>query len=656
MNFLLVLAKIQLFDRTFCKKFKIDRFFKGLSLSLHMDSHNLSDSDDLGLDNAPDLFSNIHDNPYLSDSSDDKFPEERDNDSENDRDIEEDIEDDGYISSDDNASENASDENENASDNENVDENASDEDPLSALELKKRMLHLALEINMIEKQFPLIDKSNQQKIDHTDAETNFTNERTKHLKLTNKKDSVLGQLEIANAEAHMPLIKELVEKRQAGDLIRLDQAITDLKDPRARKRKDLEIDNELSVLSGQNPFLKEHAELAHRCQIARLQNDLADESYRTKRLKKVEAIETLHFDLVKRDLKEEWNEWTNEAVQYLADPVRVDPKTGQVELVMSDRVINLEGPICYATAHYISDCINYYNNQNASHPIFIVINYSPGGSVMAGFQIMKAIETSQAPIYVLVEGFAASMAAVIASMADRSFILPNAEILHHQVWSSAPDALNVAKAKEFSDDLMKCYRRLTDPFLVKIGMTYDDWMKQMYQHNLEGDWSVYGDESVRLGWVDQVVHTIRKTGKTRHPFWWLKQMYGISLQASNTKAISTSPAVSTNFQFPSPGGSSLGFSSSSANPSNSSSSTSSPTPFGSQLSSFGSQLSSPFGVSQVSPPSFNFPAFQCNSSVPISQLAEMNLLANADQRVLPPLRPRDHYMIYNRNNYYSIPK
>ena len=55
---------------------------------------------------------------------------------------------------------------------------------------------------------------------------------------------------------------------------------------------------------------------------------------------------------------------------------------------------------------------------------------------MAGYKILKAMEGSAAPVYVVVKSFAASMAANIATQSKKSFAYPNAIILHHQISGS----------------------------------------------------------------------------------------------------------------------------------------------------------------------------------------------------------------------------
>nr|HOX23194.1 ATP-dependent Clp protease proteolytic subunit [Elusimicrobiales bacterium] len=148
-------------------------------------------------------------------------------------------------------------------------------------------------------------------------------------------------------------------------------------------------------------------------------------------------------------------------------------------------------------------------------PIFIVIDYCPGGSVMEGYRIVKAMQASKAPIYVVVKSFAASMAAVITTLADRSYVYPNAIMLHHQmstfVWG------NMTQLKEQLDMAKEWERRLHVPVAKKIGMSPDAFRKKMYEKNSDGDWEEFGDRAVEYRWATAVVDEIDETGFTKNP-------------------------------------------------------------------------------------------------------------------------------------------
>ncbi|MDR2429734.1 MAG: ATP-dependent Clp protease proteolytic subunit, partial [Puniceicoccales bacterium] len=179
-------------------------------------------------------------------------------------------------------------------------------------------------------------------------------------------------------------------------------------------------------------------------------------------------------------------------------------------LHISDRRIALNGAVTARMAAHAIEQINFYNNQNAEHPIFIVIDSSPGGSVEAGFQILKAMESSKAPVYVVVKKFAASMAAVITTLAERSYCYNNTIILHHQM-----STFNYGNMSDLEDQLRiarQWYERLATPVARKMGLSLDAFTKQMYAHFASGDWEEFGDNAKKLKWVDNVVDRIVETG------------------------------------------------------------------------------------------------------------------------------------------------
>ena len=136
-------------------------------------------------------------------------------------------------------------------------------------------------------------------------------------------------------------------------------------------------------------------------------------------------------------------------------------------------------------------------------PIFIVIDRSPGGSVMSGYMMLQAMETSKAPVYVVVKGYAASMAAIITTLAKRSFVYPNTIVLHHQ--ASVGLSGNVTQLQEQLKWSKIWCERIFVKVAARIGTTVDDFVAQMYKGTSTGDWKVLGDEAGRRKWVTDVV-------------------------------------------------------------------------------------------------------------------------------------------------------
>jgi len=205
-----------------------------------------------------------------------------------------------------------------------------------------------------------------------------------------------------------------------------------------------------------------------------------------------------------------------EARNYVAaDPKYLkEPLQGR-KLVMSDRRIPLNGPISMSTADNIVARINYFNNRDKELPIFLVIDDSPGGSVMAGYKILKAMQGSSAPVHVVVKSFAASMAACITTLAEKSYAYPNTVILHHQL--SAFSGGNLTQQQEWVKEMEEWWKRLADPVAQKMGITREQFIKDMYAHASSGDWNEFGDCAQKLKWVDVIVDDIEETGTLKNP-------------------------------------------------------------------------------------------------------------------------------------------
>ena len=254
----------------------------------------------------------------------------------------------------------------------------------------------------------------------------------------------------------------------------------------AKERAELEAELAVALFSKQNSTFKS-SELAWNAKLSELRAKVAE-----------------------REKELEVDAYAEQRPVYLKDPL-----TPAGELVLSDRRIPLNGVITADTADEVSARIDYFNNKNKEWPIFIVIDDSPGGSVMAGYKILKSMQSSNAPVYVLVKSFAASMAAAITTLAERSFAYPNAIILHHQISNGMMGNLTVQR--EGVKTLEQWWQRLAAPIAAKMGVSTDDFVKQMYAHTATGDWKEFADDAVKLKWVDTVVGRCHETACIKHP-------------------------------------------------------------------------------------------------------------------------------------------
>ncbi|XHR27417.1 MAG: ATP-dependent Clp protease proteolytic subunit [Chthoniobacteraceae bacterium] len=220
-------------------------------------------------------------------------------------------------------------------------------------------------------------------------------------------------------------------------------------------------------------------------------------------------VAKLNSEIDLREKRDQWKNRVDHDIAYTKEPFK------KGVLTISDRRIALNDIILMDTADYVAERIDYFNNQSQEYPIFIVIDRSPGGSVMAGYKILKAMEGSPAPVYVVVKSFAASMAAGITTLARHSYAYPNAIILHHQMMSGIFG--NVTEQKESMKEIEEWWRRLAAPVAQKMGISLDEFIKEMYKNRITGDWREFGDNARKLKWVDDIAVTIREESLIKNP-------------------------------------------------------------------------------------------------------------------------------------------
>ncbi len=301
-----------------------------------------------------------------------------------------------------------------------------------------------------------------------------------------KKETADMRAEIARLKAE----KELVgEKLALAELKRQAESQTEII---ASKVEEERLTREAGIAKARAEALAHElkaAQAEHAIELEKLESAIA-------RFKKTDERET----------------YADAGPEYLDQPLREDGT-----LVISDRRIPLNGAITTHTADFVTDRIHFYNNLDGAKPIFIVIDESPGGSVMAGYRILKAMEASEAPVHVVVKSFAASMAAAITTLAEESYAYPNSVILHHQISSTVFGRLNLTQQEELLKESQRWWNRFGTPIAEKMGITKEEFIKRMYATSTSGDWSEFGTDASKLKWVDHIVSGIEETSFTRSP-------------------------------------------------------------------------------------------------------------------------------------------
>jgi len=221
----------------------------------------------------------------------------------------------------------------------------------------------------------------------------------------------------------------------------------------------------------------------------------------------------LKIELAKKELElKNFEQARDRVVEENKIEYREDPLLKDGTLVLSDRQIHIGKIINQETADEVLNDVDFYNNKNNKLPIFLIFDQCGGGEVLAGMQIVNKIKSSQAPVYVLVKGYVASMAAVITTLATKSFCFANSRILYHQ--PSRLEFLSKKNVRESEEDwieLKNIWERTMEPVAKKMGISLESFMKKMYEKNSHGDWKEFGTEAKKLHWVDEIIISVRDT-------------------------------------------------------------------------------------------------------------------------------------------------
>jgi len=284
------------------------------------------------------------------------------------------------------------------------------------------------------------------------------------------------------------------------ELITEQFALAELKRKQASQQADVQ-------------FAAEHQKMTRAAEVAKITAAHISSELKIKQAEWGLKTSKLEAEITALETQKKRDAYANAKPVYLENPLKDDGT-----LVISDRRIALNGPVTMRTADHITTRINYFNNTGDKNPIFIVIDSSPGGSVMAGYRILKAMEGSQAPVHVVVKSFAASMAATICTLAEKSYAYPNAVILHHQISSTIMFAtFNLTEQKEFYEEMQEWWKRLAGPIAKKMGISTEELIKKMYAKTTSGDWTEFGTEAQKLKWVDHIVERIHETALLKNP-------------------------------------------------------------------------------------------------------------------------------------------
>lgn len=146
------------------------------------------------------------------------------------------------------------------------------------------------------------------------------------------------------------------------------------------------------------------------------------------------------------------------------------------------------------SANHFRDELAKYSNITE---IRLYIN-SDGGSVTEGTAIYNQLRRHPAQKTVYIDGFACSVASVIAMAGDKVIMPRNAMMMIHNAWMIA--AGNAAELRKAADDLEAIYRGNRQAYLQKAGekLTEEELIQMM-----DNETWLTAEDCIRLGLADE---------------------------------------------------------------------------------------------------------------------------------------------------------
>lgn len=167
--------------------------------------------------------------------------------------------------------------------------------------------------------------------------------------------------------------------------------------------------------------------------------------------------------------------------------------------LLKERIVFLGGPIGDEVANVIIAQLVFLEHEDPKKDIRLYIN-SPGGSVTAGLAIYDTMQFIKPNVSTICIGIAASMGAVLlaAGEAGKRLILPNAEVMIHQVMGGAEGQASDIEIN--ARHILKIKDRLNNILAKHTGQP----LKKL-EKDTDRDYYMSGEEAKEYGIVDVIV-------------------------------------------------------------------------------------------------------------------------------------------------------
>jgi ATP-dependent Clp protease protease subunit len=170
-------------------------------------------------------------------------------------------------------------------------------------------------------------------------------------------------------------------------------------------------------------------------------------------------------------LKEEGSKVEYKEVTNFKDATSETYKVKKIELSFDySRVIAIGGPITTETGIVVPDLIRRLDDGQT--PIYLFLN-SPGGSVMAGAQVLTAMENSKSPVYTVCTQLCASMAFVIHQYGKQRYMVNRSVIMAHL--ASGGTGGEIEKMHSMIAMILKYLQKIDLPIAARAGISIEQF-------------------------------------------------------------------------------------------------------------------------------------------------------------------------------------
>lgn len=171
--------------------------------------------------------------------------------------------------------------------------------------------------------------------------------------------------------------------------------------------------------------------------------------------------------------------------------------------LLKERIIFLGDPIDDNLANTVIAQLLFLESQDPKKDIKLYVN-SPGGVVTSGLAIYDTMQYVKCDVVTICVGIAASMGAVLLSAGAKGkrFILPNAEVMLHQVMGGAEGQATDIKIR--AQHILKVHERLNR---ILSGHTGQALAK--IEKDTDRDFFMNAEEAKAYGVVDKIIKSVK---------------------------------------------------------------------------------------------------------------------------------------------------